>query len=311
MAHLKNAPLVSLAKKQKTSPQDFPLKRHYTNWHEAAVCAIQIELRNYTQFLEFQPEYILGKNSYRIDLLIIRKLSSQLIPKNIAKIFTDFNLFEVKGAGSSVNTDCYYKTIGYAGIFINQTGNPNQYTNVNISLSFLCLHYPRNLMKHLKNERKLTVAKFVPGVYYIIKEIFPVQIIVTKELIPEDNLYLRCLTGKLWEPFLVNMLADDYKAHQEQDIYRKYMDQLANANTSAKGGSTMICEGIFKICGTSSAEIIERTRKEEADYYLPKLDKQTAFIAELTSQIDYLKKLLAENNIPFQALPDTEAEPGQ
>ncbi len=47
----------------------------------------------------------------------------------------------------------------------------------------------------------------------------------------------------------------------------------------------MICEGILNLCGTSSEEIIERTRKEDAEYYLPK--------------IDYLKSLLTQNNIPF------------
>ena len=47
----------------------------------------------------------------------------------------------------------------------------------------------------------------------------------------------------------------------------------------------MVCEGILNLCGTSSEEIIERTRKEEAAYYLP--------------QIDYLKSLLEQHNIPF------------
>ena len=47
----------------------------------------------------------------------------------------------------------------------------------------------------------------------------------------------------------------------------------------------MVCEGILNLCGTSSEEIIERTRKEDAAYYLP--------------QIDYLKSLLEQHNIPF------------
>ena len=54
----------------------------------------------------------------------------------------------------------------------------------------------------------------------------------------------------------------------------------------------MVCEGILNLCGTSSAEIIERTKKEEAEYYLLKIN-------QLSSQITYLKSLLTENNIPF------------
>ena len=46
-----------------------------------------------------------------------------------------------------------------------------------------------------------------------------------------------------------------------------------------------ICEGLLNLCGTSSEEIIERTKKEDAEYYQPR--------------IDYLKSLLIQHNIPF------------
>ena len=186
-------------------------KKNRVNWHEAATCAFQIELRDYSDLLEYITEYILGKNNYRIDLLIIKKLTDVIIPKNIALIFKTFNLLEVKGIGSSVGTASYYKMVGYAGLLINQTGKLNQYSALDVSLTFLSYHYPRNLMRHLRKERKLTVAKVSPGVYHINKEIFIAQIIVTKRLPLEDNLYLRCLTDKLEDAKLANRLTDDYK----------------------------------------------------------------------------------------------------
>ena len=273
------------------------LKKSRVNWHEVTSCAFQIELKDYSDFLEYITEYVLGKNSYRIDLLIIKKLTDEIIPKNIALIFKAFNLIEIKGIGSSINIGSYYKTIGYAGLLIDQTSRLNQYSSLDVSITLLSFHYPRKLMNHLKKERKLTVAKVSPGVYHINKETFTAQIIVTKELSPEDNLYLRCLTNKLQDIKLANQLADDYKNHQEQDIYIRYMHQLTTANTKAKGESPMVCEGILNLCGTSSAEIIERTRKEADEYYLPKIDK-------LSSQNTYLKSLLMQNNIPFHLEPE-------
>lgn len=71
-------------------------KKTRVNWHEAATCAFQIELRDYSNLLEYITEYILGKNNYRIDLLIIKKLTDKIIPKNIALIFKTFNLLEIK-----------------------------------------------------------------------------------------------------------------------------------------------------------------------------------------------------------------------
>ena len=61
-------------------------KKSRVNWHEASSCAFQIELKDYSDILEYITEYVLGKNSYRIDLLIIKKLMDKPIPKNIALI---------------------------------------------------------------------------------------------------------------------------------------------------------------------------------------------------------------------------------
>ena len=199
-------------------------KKCNTNWHEVAVCAVQIDLQEYAHLLKFQSEYILGKNNYRIDLLIIRKLRAEVIPKNIAYIFKTYNLFEIKSIGSSINTDSYYKTIGYAGLLINQTGKRNQYTALDISLSFLSFHYPKSLINHLQKERNLIVEKIFNGVCHIINVIFNIQIIVTKELLPKENLYLHCLTNNLDDTKLINRLINDYQCHQTQEIYIKYMN---------------------------------------------------------------------------------------
>ena len=297
----------------------FTSKRR-VDWHEAASCAFQIELKDYSHILEYISEYPLGKSSFRIDLLIIKKLTDERIPKNIAQIFKTLNLLEIKGVGSSVSIDSYYKTIGYAGLLISQMGKSEspscrrQYSSLDVSLTLLSCHYPRKLIKHLKQERNLPVAKISDGVYYINKETFHIQIIVTKELSPEDDLYLHCLTDNLQDINLVNRLADDYKLHSEQEIYINYMHQITTANTKTKGEQTMlICEGLLNLFGTSSAEIIERTKKEDAEYYLPKIeqlssqnDSLSSQNSDLTfqnsnlfSQITYLKSLLAKHNIPF------------
>lgn len=288
------------------SPKTAPLKKRNTNWHEAAVCAVQIDLQEYAHLLQFLSEYILGKNNYRIDMLIVKKSSTEIIPKNIAYIFKTYNLFEIKGIHSCISTDSYYKTIGYAGLFINQTGKRNQYTALDISLSFLSFHYPKRLMKHLQKDRKITVEKFSNGVYHIINETFNIQIIVTKELCPEKNLYLYCLTDNLNNTRLIKRLVDDYQHHQEQDIYIRYMNQLTNANSNTKGRSPMF------------EEMMERARIEAETYYtthyaalLASLNNKIEQLSssneqlsssneQLVSQIDYLKNLLNQHNIQIE-----------
>lgn len=146
------------------------------------------------------------------------------------------------------------------------------------------------------DERNLVVEKSSPGIYYINKETFKIQIIVTRELPPQENLYLRCLTNNLRDVSLINQLSDDYVKHKEHNIYIKYLNQLTTANLKTKGKSSMVCEGLFNLFGTSSAEIIARAKKESKEeldaYYLPQIN-------ELSSQNNYLKTLLIQNNISF------------
>ena len=283
----------------KPSKKCFKLPR--VDWHEAASCALQIELKDYAQHLEYAAEYILGKNNYRIDLLIVKKLSDIIIPKDIARIFRSFNLFEIKGHGSSVTTDTYYKTIGYAGLFIDQTGSRNQYSALDISLSFLSLRYPRRLITHLCRDRKLDVAKVSPGVYYINKETFITQIIVTSELSGTDYLYLRCLTDNLQDDSLAKRLVDDFSIHQKNETYVRYMYQINTANLKQrKGDLPMVSEGTLKICEMISDYLIARTQDEDEAYYQPQINALTSQNGILSSQVDYLKSLLRQHNIPFE-----------
>mgnify|MGYP006906604149 CR=1 FL=1 len=67
----------------------------------------------------------------------------------------------------------------------------------------------------------------------------------------------------------------------------------------------MVCEGLFNLFGTSSEEIIARAKQESKmqsdQYYLPKINELSTSVSLLSSQMDYLKNLLKQNNIPFDS----------
>ena len=275
---------------------------HRTNWHEAAVCAIQIDLTDYAHMLEYHPEYTLSNNKNRIDLLVIRKLLDQPILKSIGRLFKSYNLFEIKGICSCLTTDAYYKTNGHASYLINAAGTLNQYSRQDVTLTFLSFRYPRKLFSHLQRDCKKEIKRPFPGIYYIKGEMYETQVIITRELAPEDALYLRCLTNHLTDSDLLRQLTEDYKAHQHQEFYIKYLNQLTNANGSTKGDHHMVCEGLFRLYGTSSKEIEENAKKESLEQINSLTDQnQRLSIAnqELSSQNNYLKELLTQNNIAF------------
>lgn len=119
---------------------------------------------------------------------------------------------------------------------------------------------------------------------------YPTQVLVIKELLPEDSLYLHCLFPKLDNPELINNLTSDCVSHNNNELYSKYMNQFFNSKS--KGGNTMVCEGVLRYFGTSSEEIAEKTREQDKQIYLPQIEK-------LTSENQILKQLLAENNIAY------------
>lgn len=241
--------------------------------------------------LEFHSEYILGKNNYRIDLLIIHKIPDIPIPKNFARIFKDYNIFEIKGVGSSIITHSYYKTNGYAGFLIDSS-KKKQYTRQNVSLTFLSTRYPRKLFTHLTKDCKLVLEKISPGIYHINNEMYQTQVLVTSELPPEENLYLHCMRKNLNDKLLIEQLSQDYNNHSDQEIYTRYMNQITTASINSKGESPMVCEGILNICGTSSKEIEEKAIKATKEIYIPQINK-------LTEENERLQRLLSAHGIAF------------
>ena len=196
----------------------------------------------------------------------------------------------------------FYKAIAYASLLIAENPKAPPHQRQDISLSFLCHRLPRKLFRHLKKDCEKTIANPHPGIYYISKDIYPVQIIVTKELSPEDALYLRCLTDKLADKPLVDRLVADYSNHLKQPVYDKYMNQLANANLNPKGVSPMAicCEGIFRLYGTSSQEVYDKAyaqataqiTKQVEEKAAQQAEKDAAEIARLQDEIAHLKALL-------------------
>ena len=269
----------------------------HTDWHKAIFCAVQLDLKDYAHLLEYKKELSLSSNNNRIDFLVIKKLSDFQIPKHIASIFRTHNLFEAKGNGSTLTKDAYYKTNGHAGYYITNYEGSNTLDRREVTLTFPTFRYPRKLFKHLTKECNKTIENPFPGVYYISKEMYATQVIVIKELLPEDSMYLHCLTPEINNPNLINTLTNDCNSYKDNKLYISYMNQFFYFHT--KGEPTMVCEGVLHYFGTSSEEIAEKIREQDKQIYLPQIERLTDNVNLLTDKIAHLEQLLAEHNIAY------------
>ena len=59
----------------------------------------------------------------------------------------------------------------------------------------------------------------------------------------------------------------------------------------------MACEALFNLYGTSSAEIREKQRQEDYDYFTPQISALTSKLAKCDAEITQLRKLLTEHGI--------------
>ena len=65
-------------------------------WHSAHHEALQLELYEYADALEFREEHKLSKEALRMDTLVIKKIKDIPISKNIGRIFRTHNIVEYK-----------------------------------------------------------------------------------------------------------------------------------------------------------------------------------------------------------------------
>ena len=75
-----------------------------------------------------------------------------------------------------------------------------------LTITFICNHFPRKMVQHLKEFRGLDILHVEAGIYYITGDAFPIQLLVTKrvtEQVTEE--FIRTLSKSITD---VNKLAE-------------------------------------------------------------------------------------------------------
>jgi len=195
------------------------------SWHPAFVEAIQMELEEYSDSLEFYPEYQLGKEPLKIDCVVIKKAKDLVINKNIAKIFREANLLEYKSPDDYISVDDFYKVYGYACLY----ASFERLQITGLTITFVESRYPEKLIRHLTQVRGYDVEENSPGIYSVKGDIIPVQIIDNRRLSADENLWLKSLTDNL-DPSSIIRINDEVVRHDKTVNVKMYLNVIAKAN---------------------------------------------------------------------------------
>jgi hypothetical protein len=223
-------------------------------WHPAFVEAIILELDDYRDSLEFFPEYQLTSEPLRIDCLVIKKTPDIVIKKNIASIFREANLLEYKSPYDYISVPDFYKVYGYACLY-------SSFENVpvtNMTISFVESRYPRELLAHLQKTRGYRIEETSSGIYTVEGDILPIQIIDSRKLSEEENLWLRDLSNELSAPDIEKITTAIYRTFGSRQ--GKEARILAYFNAIAKANITAIEEATnMSKPAKTLEEVLERT----------------------------------------------------
>lgn len=201
-------------------------KKEKIYWHSAFFAALQLELHDYNQNLDYNNEYYLSKEPLRIDVLVIKKHSDINIEKNIGKIFKSHNLFEFKSQRDYLSIWDYIKVNGYAMLYSYFEKVPIE----DITISFSVTAYPKKLIKFLIEERNLEVIEFKKGIYYVKGDMFVTQIIENKKLTEKENLFFKNLRKNLKVEDLTKTIQHTHKKEYDKSLIFSYLNCLLEAN---------------------------------------------------------------------------------
>lgn len=137
---------------------------------------------------------------------------------------------------------------GYACFYKADTGQENEIPVEELTITFVSTGYPRKIFSHLEKERGYTIENPEEGIYYIIGDKIPIQVIVISRLNPKKNLWLYSLTNKLENKEAIRMLLEDYKGKQSDNLYTAVMQVVMKANGERmKGDDSMVCEALMEL----------------------------------------------------------------
>ena len=148
------------------------MRKDNLQWHPAFFAGMQIEFEQESDMLIFENEHSLGTKPKQIDVLIIKKNDNAPIQKNIGRIFRKHNIIEYKSPTDYLSVDDFYLVYAYACLYKSDTNHVNEIAVEEITITFVCSHYPRELINHLKDVRKYQIEYREEGIYYVRGDFF-------------------------------------------------------------------------------------------------------------------------------------------
>ena len=222
------------------------MAKRLLQWHPAFCAAMRIELEEEADKIRIEEEHLLGEKPMQIDLLIIKKDKAQKIKKNIGQIFRTYNILEYKAPDDYLSVNDFYKVYGYACFYQSQTDTAEAIDPAELTITFVCNHYPRRMLTHIKHVRGITTRLREPGIYDLTGDPIAMQLIVTKKLSKGNNFWLQSLRNDLRSEEEIRTIEEKYGKNRDKTPYQAVMDVIMRANDEKMEEKKMVPHEIWE-----------------------------------------------------------------
>ena len=231
-------------------------------WHSGFSAALRVELEEELDELCIEDEHMLSKKPMQIDVLVVKKKREQPIRKNIGRIFRKHNIIEYKSPEDYLSVNDFYKVYGYTCFYQSETKRVKEIPPEEITITFICNHYPQKLLEHLKKFKRIEVEKQETGIYYLLGDSFPIQLVIVKELSKEENYWLQNLRCNLKTGEEIQEVVRRYEQVKHKAYYSDVMNLIVRANQKQMEEEKNMCEALNELFAEELKEADLRGRKE-------------------------------------------------
>ena len=256
-------------------------------WYSGFSAALRVELEDELDELCIEDEHMLSKKPMQIDVLVVKKKGEQPIRKNIGRIFRKHNIIEYKSPEDYLSINDFYKVYGYTCFYQSETKRVKDIPPEEITMTFICNHYPQKLLEHLKKFKGIEVEKQEAGLYYLLGDSFPIQLVIVKELSKEENYWLQNLRCNLKTGEEIQEVVRRYEQVKHKAYYSDVMNLIVRANQKQMEEEKNMCEALNELFAEELKEADLRGRKEGR--------KEGRSVGQIEKIKELVQKKLAKN----------------
>ena len=231
-------------------------------WHPGFSPALRITLQDEMQYLEMHEEYPLSKKPPQIDVLILKKTRDITIQKRIGRIFRGHNIIEYKSPDDYLSINDFYKVYGYTCFYQSNTDSVREIDPSDLTITFACSHYPREMLKHLQESRGITAEYQGDGIYYLTGDAIPMQLLYLPELDKKENYWLQSLRTDLKAGQEIRTLMSNYEKHRKSKDYEAVMNLITHANWKQMEVEKEMCDALKELFAEELKEADSKGRSE-------------------------------------------------